>query len=625
MILWKNNFIFYLFEIFSFIILIQKIISSSPSCIQNKNNCSKCNPLTKLCAICDNREIYIPDKIGGCVGILKCFPGKNYCNECNENGELCINCEKGYFPDENGACTYTENCKISYKGECIECKENFIKVGKKSEWQICKFISSEDFNHCKKINFEKGYCDLCEENFFLSSEKKCVQVENCRESIFGNCVNCQYGYYYNKKDDICEQKTYNFTFCKQSLDNKTCEICEYNNYLDENGICTPTNYCSKSINLTCIQCIPGYYLTENSVCTNTDNCSNGDKEIGICNSCKKNFYLDKKDYICKTNLDNSEYKYCILAEEEKCIKCQSGFYLGEDFKCSSSNHCSESENGICLSCEKNYYLDLDNLCSNVEHCIHQINDYYIKCIECEDGYFYSKKYKQCYEYNSTYNNCKYSCDQLEQCCKCKDDYYLRNNDSLCFSNLEKGPFYKCMDSSFEGDYCWDCVDPYYLGTDDHLCSLADNCAITENEFRCKICMDYFCLNAKNGFCYENYQIKNETDKKYFACNKTNEEGDACVDCLFGFKVGEKGLCMNMDNCTVRENGDGICLKCDENFCLNDDFGCIKSYDPNCTKCNNFTDFNWCTECDEGYIINSYGFCEIKRNDTNITNEFNEYY
>ena len=64
----KFSFIFF----FYFLIFIFKRISSVPSCSQGINNCIKCNPLIKLCTICNNPEIYIPNENGGCVGILKC-------------------------------------------------------------------------------------------------------------------------------------------------------------------------------------------------------------------------------------------------------------------------------------------------------------------------------------------------------------------------------------------------------------------------------------------------------------------------------------------------------------------------------------------------------------------------
>ena len=601
-----------------FLFLIFFVKTSSPSCELNKNNCSKCNPLTKLCAICAIPEIYKPDKNGGCSGSLRCEAGKNYCNECDINGYLCKKCEKGYYPDDNGACSYTENCKISYKGECLECLQNFIKVGKKGEWQICKYFSSDDFNHCKKINYEKGYYELCEDNYYLSKENKCIKTKNCQDSIFGNCIKCKYGFYYNKKDENYELKNnYDFLFCQQSFDNKTCEVCDTNNYFDEEGICSPTNYCSKSVNATCQKYISGYYLTGNSVCSNTDNCANGDKDTEICNNCKNKYYLDTKDYLCKTNLKNNDFIHCIKTEEDKCTQCEKNYYLGEDFKCSSTKNCSESKNGICFSCIKNNYLDLNNNCTDIEHCIYA-SDVYYKCLECENGYYYSKKYRKCFAYNndSIYNNCKYSCDQLEQYCKCKDNYYLRNNDSLCFSNKEKGPFYKCSESDWNGERCYECEEPYFLGVEDYLCNLVDNCALIENEFKCKKCWYDYCLDANKGICIENYLVKNESDKKYFACNRTNKEGTECEDCLYGFKLGEKGLCVNYDNCTERENGYGICLKCENKFCANNDFGCIYNYDQNCIRCDNFTDFNWCTECEKGYKINNtYGFCEEIINDT----------
>ena len=115
-----------------------------------------------------------------------------------------------------------------------------------------------------------------------------------------------------------KKKFHDFTYCKQSLNNKTCDICDKNNYFDEDGICVPSKYCSKSKDLTCIKCIEGYNLTiENNVCTFTENCLNGDKDLGMCMTCNDTFYLDGNDYICKTNLENNEFKHCTKSEEGK--------------------------------------------------------------------------------------------------------------------------------------------------------------------------------------------------------------------------------------------------------------------------------------------------------------------
>ena len=88
-----------------YLLILFKIISTNPKCIESKNNCRKCNPLTNICAICEIKDILLPDNNGGCIGSKKCIIGKNNCKECNKDGELCKTCEKSYFPDNNGGCS----------------------------------------------------------------------------------------------------------------------------------------------------------------------------------------------------------------------------------------------------------------------------------------------------------------------------------------------------------------------------------------------------------------------------------------------------------------------------------------------------------------------------------------
>ena len=600
-------------SLFSIIFIFIKVNSLSYSCKSNLNNCNKCNPITNLCEICNYPDIYVPDESGGCKGALKCISGKNYCNQCDQNGKLCQVCDGGYIPDENGGCTYSYNCKISNKGECIECKNNYFKYGKKGGFQICKSYSSKDFIHCENINYETGFCNKCETDYFLSSDNKCIKTENCEESFFSYCISCKNGYYLNLLNNECEVKYDNFTQCKQTLNNKTCDICEKYNYLDDNKICIPTKYCSKSINFTCIECIEGYYLSkDDSVCTTTQNCLNGDKDLGLCMKCIDNFYLDGNDYICKTNKEDNEFKYCTKTEDGKCIECEKYYYVGEDFKCSFTKNCSKSILGLCLNCSKNYYLGYDNKCTNFNHCIYSSNDY---CLECEDGFYFDRKNKLCYEYNdnSEYNNCKYSCEFAEKCCWCKDNFYLRKSDNLCISNTEHGPFYKCAESDSYGEYCVYCIDPYFLGIDDDLCSLVDACAKIENEFRCKECIEFYCLDVNKGMCIDNDFVENDTYKIYFACNYTNKEGNACEKCLDGYEVGKEGYCIDVEKCIERDDESGVCLKCKDQYCANDIYGCVDSHYSNCLRCNNLYNLYACTECLEGYKLNLFGGCDAEVN------------
>ena len=90
---------------------------------------------------------------------------------------MCKICEKNYYPDENGGCSYTGECEISYMGNCIKCKEGFILIGKQKELKICKSILSDNFKNCEKINYETGYCDICEDGYSLTSiDHKCIKT-----------------------------------------------------------------------------------------------------------------------------------------------------------------------------------------------------------------------------------------------------------------------------------------------------------------------------------------------------------------------------------------------------------------------------------------------------------------
>ena len=167
----------------SFIIymLFIKIIQISSSCIQGFNHCLKCDPTTNLCYKCE-KNIYSPDEKGGCKYAQICEEGNNNCIECEKDRNLCKICEKSYFPNENGQCSYTKNCELSEKGKCLKCEDNFILIGKDSEYsiKICKSLNSEDLKNSEIINIQNGFCEKCKERFYLNEgDKKCTTVENC--------------------------------------------------------------------------------------------------------------------------------------------------------------------------------------------------------------------------------------------------------------------------------------------------------------------------------------------------------------------------------------------------------------------------------------------------------------
>ena len=170
-----------IFQIFYSLILSQK-------CIENQNFCLKCDKSNSLCLKC-KYDILSPNENGGCIGSKQCIAGNNFCDECNENNNLCKTCEIGYIPDENGGCSYTNNCEVSYNGECIKCEIDFVLIGDTDNFKICKYIYSTDLKNCKSIDNSNGLCEICEDGYYLSSgDKQCSRTENCYECRFGKCL-----------------------------------------------------------------------------------------------------------------------------------------------------------------------------------------------------------------------------------------------------------------------------------------------------------------------------------------------------------------------------------------------------------------------------------------------------
>ena len=334
-----------------------------------------------------------------------------------------------------------------------------------------------------------------------------------------------------------------------------------------------------------------------------------DKDTGFCLQCKSNNFMDIKDFKCKSNLEDNEFKYCQKVANDLCIECIRGYKLSKDSKCSETFNCLESENGKCIQCEKNYYLGLDNKCSYIKHCTR--SDEY-GCIECDDGYYYNILYANCSEAIDRFENCKRSAGYY--CSECKNNFYLNLNDSICVDNTQKGSFYKCALSDLENEYCQRCIDGYYLGTEDQLCSLIENCKNSESENICSECDENYCLDYHKGLCIDNDYLENEDEKIYFACEYTNKEGTKCEKCKNGYEVGEDGYCIDSTRCL--EKKDDECLKCSEEknengytYCANKVFGCVESLYSGCLRCDDILKIYSCTECKEGYRLTYMGGCE----------------
>ena len=216
---------------------------SFQSCVQFSNHCTKCNPISDLCVQCE-KNIYKPNLNGGCDLTKNCDIGQNYCNSCNSDN-LCSSCEYGYYPDEYGGCATSENCIVSYEGECLQCANDFYLVGNEN-FKYCKYKNTEDIKNCEDINIENGKCENCTKGFYKNLvDNKCTETANCRRSLYEICTECNWGFYLDKRDDKCKNWD-EIKYCKISLDGENCDECIDNYYLTKNGKCIVSNYCEIS-------------------------------------------------------------------------------------------------------------------------------------------------------------------------------------------------------------------------------------------------------------------------------------------------------------------------------------------------------------------------------------------
>ena len=596
-------------KIILLLLLSSFVISLTPSCTEGLNNCLICNTILNLCTKCQY-DIYIPDETGGCTPSRTCIIGKNYCTQCNSESTLCNECSSG-FPDENGGFSFTANCNISLNGKCLKCNDDYILVGLENNFQICKYIYSEDFKNCQKINYINGLCENCNNGFFLSeNDKKCVETENCYESTFGICTSCISGYYLNKQTDFCiiQDENSKLYHCKISLDGNNCDECEDQYFLTiEGGQCIKTKYCSEANNDTCENCISGYYLSKNNnACTQEELCLEGDISNGICYSCPENYYIDYNNWKCFSNQENNDFKYCKKVKND-CILCENGYYFSKDNKCTNTKNCVSVENGKCISCEDGYILNENNICL-LPHCVKYDG---LECVECEENYYYNPLEEKCFLNEGIFEHCIRATYDGIFCIQCENDYYLEHETHLCKDNTDqKSSFYKC-DYALNNQ-CITCKNEYYLGND-YLCSKILNCAKTLNENECSECNDNFCLNKKTGLCIYNLKIDKEEDKFIFGCKFTNEDGTKCEKCSGERKMNNEGICIDENICDKKDEN-GACIKCvqreypNQFYCINKEFGCVDTFAWNCEQCDDVTNLSYCNKCQEGYELTENHDC-----------------
>ena len=479
------------------------------------NNCSNCTN-NSICEECISGYILNNNS-------NKCFLIISNCEEYDEYDGKCSKCNSTFKIDSNGICkNISEHCEISNQTSlnCIKCDNNY---------ELINGLCYKKINNC--VNYsEDGLCDRCNSSFAFKENDRnnCTEKSLFEENYYTKDGGISYFKCYIEYENENEnERIHKCKKCKYDNDKLACLQCE-DGYIfkdNENNNCYETsefinnskyykedenhfNKCSfkiehcdeceninGTINISCLKCENDYILKDDE----TNKCYK-ESEYNNNKYYKVNQYHINKCSFAINNCDECEK----IDENIKCLKCEnsfilkneetgicynysefnnSKFYFEDEYhikQCSSSiNNCDECEkikgNVNCTKCNDSFFVvnDIRNYCSNNTP---------------DQNTFYHDLQKDAYYSFEIYNlipNCK-TCNNLESCKTCKDNYAFINKDkSECRNIKDLGKKYfkdenddtiynKCSDYIENCDTCTSinecltCLKNYYL-TDDKKC------------------------------------------------------------------------------------------------------------------------------------------------------------
>ncbi|KRX09944.1 Insulin-like growth factor binding protein, N-terminal [Pseudocohnilembus persalinus] len=292
---------------------------------------------------------------------------------------------------------------------------------------------------------------------------------------------------------------------------------------------------------------------------NCDSCVSANVQRNVNNQCKcpDKYYQDQLSddcsecpQYCEICTDQFTCQSCISSDGERdvsnlCI-CKDGYY-------------QDTENDNCLECPQYCEICTDQF--TCQSCISSDGERDVSNLcKCIDGYYQDGESDDCIECSEFCATCsnKQSCDSCpfssalrdkNNKCSCINRYYQDKGQETC---LLCPPI---CDICSSYNQCETCTNPNFIGP---------NCNLSKNEY----------------FLDENKRIKKCPSK----CIGCDGESRKCIKCQEG-------------------NRQDLSKNCDCLPGFHDNWGLYKK----CIKCplfcKNCIDENYCTECDDGYVLN----------------------
>ncbi|CAD8101520.1 unnamed protein product [Paramecium sonneborni] len=472
---------------------------------------------------------------------------KNVCGDglvvTDPNGFFSEECDDGNTKNDDGC---SSSCQFQCQSStictsCLEDRCDICATGYNlSSDKICNPI-------CEDAKIVLG--EQCETSFILPY-KGCI---NCKVKCQGSCnqcdttglgcLQCQKGY--NRIDYLC------YSVCGDQIVTND-EDCDDGNLIIGDGC----HFCQFSCQDSCLNCIQG-----------------------VCFDCQEGYEFDKIQQkcnlkevplsFCQFQLKLSPYLHCHYCfencetcNENNCIRCQSGYYLDNNFTCISS--CGDgivAENEECeiinsingyecqncqIQCQSECINCIKGICFTCEEIGWEIDLVSRECKPiCGDGLVVGKE--QCDDRNEIdwdgCSQCQYLCQQ--QCTKCFQEF--------------------CLECNFEGWYLYEkrcitnCGDGVIAGNeqcDDQNTIPFDGC------YDCQLECQVQCTDCRQGVCYEcaiqGWEIKNQSCQPICGDGIVIKDLEECDD----------GNIILFDGCYECQfecsNG---CLKCQQKQCV----------------------------------------------------------
>ena len=635
-----------------------EILNPSLNCLRATNDiCEKCKknfllkngkcfqPLNYEVKFCDETNItgeFGDHSLVDCEVCVEGAFGFNYKNHfvCVENFEMEVLKGSSLIPWCLG---YQKN---GGDYECVKCEESFVVkdgsceancYGGGDEMVLQRFFFKEE---ALKFSFEKK--DFC-----------VAKTDDCRLMTVGSddgsglssqCLKSENGYYQtivigdNKEmfaegkdihDTIISKKIFSLPIF-QNVDNATSEA-KKKGILNSDGLVEDCKFYYELEDklIGCSVCNFGKY--GRILNFGIDFCNEySDDSLKNCTKCIHDYYdTDKNGKSCTKSNINGCLRFSLT--EEKCLLCETGFYLETSQKTCTKNIAIENcqyfsrTSNKCIKCIRGYKLrditpssdKADNECKReITNClIHSINsDKNLQCDECINFYYPKTDGTECLKGTKVH------------CWK----YYQINHDDYALDKCEK------YLNKFIFKKNTECKPPDEITPKIDGCITFDYKDASKNELStiCKICNSKTHFLIQNKCCLYNQYLKSGTctDNTIQNCkiNKTVDDGTVCDECDNGYEYfndpGNEKCCKNgsyynsgckdkielnlNSECSVFDQLTKYCLVCEGDKYKNDKFdekccdkgtyyddgdcetilieNCDRFKDGNCTLCSDLT-------------------------------------